>query len=112
MRLMKFVLMAAIVAAPAITFAQAPAPAPQNHTIRQREFNQQRRIAHGFHNGQLNRRPTAQLERQQRGIRHEVRSMRARHDGRLTMRNRRMITHRQNTASRRIFRAKHNRRNG
>jgi hypothetical protein len=28
------------------------------------------------------------------------------------MRNRRMITHRQNAASRRIFRAEHNRRNG
>jgi hypothetical protein len=28
------------------------------------------------------------------------------------MRDRRMISHRQNVASRRIFRAKHNRRNG
>lgn len=112
MRLMKFVLMAAIVAAPAITFAQAPAPAPQNHTIRQREFNQQRRINDGFRNGQLNRRQTARLDRQQRGIRHKVRSMRAHNNGRLTMRDRRMISHRQNVASRRIFRAKHNRRNG
>ena len=112
MRLMKFVLMAAIVAAPAITFAQAPAPAPQNHTIRQREFNQQRRINNGFRKGQLNRRQTARLDRQQRGIRHEVRSMRAHNNGRLTMRDRRMISHRQNIASRRIFRAKHNRRNG
>ena len=112
MRLMKFVLMAAIVAAPAITFAQAPAPAPQNHTIRQREFNQQRRINNGFRNGQLNRRQTARLDRQQRGIRHEVRSMRAHNNGRLTMRDRRMISHRQNIASRRIYHAKHNRRIG
>jgi hypothetical protein len=109
---MKFVLMAAIVAAPAITFAQAPAPAAQNHTIRQREFNQQRRIDSGFRTDQLNRRQTARLERQQRGIRHEVRSMRARDNGRLTMHDRQMISHRQNMASRRIFRAEHNRRNG
>jgi hypothetical protein len=114
MRLMKFVLMAAIVAAPAITFAQAQAPAPaaHNHSIRQREFNQQRRIRNGFRTGELNRRQTARLERQQRGIRHEVRSMRARDNGRLTMRDRRMISHRQNIASRRIYRAKHNHRIG
>ncbi len=112
MRLMKFVLMAAIVSAPAITFAEAPAPAAQNHSIRQRQFNQQRRIRSGFRRGQLNRRQTARLERQQRSIRHEVRSLRARHDGRLTRRDRGMITHRQNIASRRIYRAKHNRRIG
>jgi hypothetical protein len=35
--------------------------------------------------------------------------MRARHDGRLTMHDRRVLTHRQNRASRRIYRARHNR---
>ncbi|MGO9435448.1 MAG: hypothetical protein ACLPH3_19920 [Terracidiphilus sp.] len=112
MRIMKFVLMAAIIAAPAITFAQTPAPAPQNHTIRQREFNQHRRIANGFRNGRLNARQTARLERQQRSIHRQMHMMRARHNGRLTPRDRRFLTHRQNVASRRIFRAKHNRRIG
>jgi hypothetical protein len=109
---MKFVLMAAIVAAPAITFAQSPAPAPQNHSIHQRQFNQQRRINIGFRSGQLNRRQTARLERQHGSIHRQMRMMRARHNGRLTPRDRRILTHRQNVASRRIFRAKRNRRIG
>ena len=46
------------------------------------------------------------LERQQRSIHRQFRAMRARHNGRLTMRERRMIHRRQNVASRRIFRAK------
>jgi hypothetical protein len=35
--------------------------------------------------------------------------MRARGDGRLNMRDRRIISHRQNVASRHIYRARHNR---
>lgn len=108
MRLMKYVLVAALTVAPAITFAQTPTQAVQKQTIRQREFNQQRRIAKGVHTGQLRQRQAARLERQQRGIHRQMRVMRARNNGRLTMRDRRVITHRQNVASRRIFRAKHN----
>jgi hypothetical protein len=109
MRLAKFMLVAALVAAPAITFAQTPAPAAQKQTIRQREFDQQRRIGNGVRNDQLNPRQAVRLERQQRNIHHQTRIMRARHNGRLTMKDRRFIAHRQNVASRRIFRAKHNR---
>jgi Spy/CpxP family protein refolding chaperone len=112
MRIMKFVLMAAIVAAPAITFAQTPAPAAQKPSIAQRQFNQQRRISNGFRTGQLNRRQTARLERQHGSIHRQMRMMRARHNGRLTPRDRRILTHRQNVASRRVFRAEHNRRVG
>ncbi len=112
MRLIKMVLVAALTAAPAMTIAQAPAPAAQKQTIRQREFNQQRRIGDGLRHGQLNARKTVRLERQQRSIHREARMMRAKHNGRLTMKDRRILAHRQNVASRRIFRAKHNHRIG
>jgi hypothetical protein len=109
MRLFKYVLVAALAAAPAVTIAQTPAPARQNQTIRQRAFNQNRRIVNGVRTGRLNRRQAAHLERQQRSIHRQMHRMRARHNGRLTMRDRRILTHRQNVASRRIFRARHNR---
>ena len=112
MRLFKFVLAAALVAAPAITIAQTPAPAAHNQTIGQRNFNQQRRIANGARSGQLNPRQTARLERQHRSINRQMRAMRVSHNGRLTPMDRRIIRHRQNVASRRIFRARHNRRIG
>jgi|HubBroStandDraft_5_1064220.scaffolds.fasta_scaffold589771_1 hypothetical protein len=114
MRLAKFMLVAALVAAPALTLAQTqtPAPAAQKQTIRQREFNQHRRIANGVRNGQLRPRQAMRLARQQRSIHRQVRMMRARHNGHLTMKNRRAIYHRQNVASRHIYRARHNRRIG
>ncbi len=112
MRLFKFVLAAALVAAPAITIAQPPVPAVHNQTIGQRKFNQQRRIANGIQTGRLNARQTVRLERQQKSINHQTRAMRVRHNGRLTPMDRRIIRHRQDVASRRIFRARHNRRIG
>jgi hypothetical protein len=108
MRLMKSVLIAALIAAPAMTFAQSPAPAAPKPALAQRQFNQQRRIANGVRTGELNRRQTAGLERQQRSIHRQMHAMRARHNGRLTPRNRRVLNHRMNVASRRIYRAKHN----
>jgi hypothetical protein len=108
MRLAKFALMAALIAAPAITLAQTPAQAERT-TIAQRQFNQQRRIMNGARTGRLAPRQTARLERQHRNINHQMRVMRARHNGRLTMHDRRILAHRQNNESRRIFRAKHNR---
>jgi hypothetical protein len=112
MRILKLALMAALIAAPAITIAQTPKPAVQKPTIGQRQFNQQRRIANGVKSGRLNPRKAARLERQHRNINRQVHMMRARHNGRLTARNRRAIYHRQNVASRRIYRARHNRHNG
>jgi hypothetical protein len=109
MRLLKYVLVAALALAPAITIAQTSAPARQNLTIRHRAVNQQRRIANGLHSGRLNVRQAAHLERQQRSIHRQMHVMRTRHNGRLTMRDRRILAHRQNAASRRIFRAEHNR---
>jgi hypothetical protein len=107
MRLFKFVLVAALTAAPAMTFAQTTTPEQPKNPIVKREFNQQRRIGNGIHNGRLSPRQGARLERQQMRIHRQVRAMRAHQNGRLTMRERRMIHRRQNVASRRIFRAKH-----
>jgi hypothetical protein len=113
MRLVKLVLVAALFAAPAITFAQTTAQEQPKNPIVKREFNQQRRIGNGIRNGRFAPRQGARLERQQMRIHRQVRGMRARHNGRLTMHERRMIHRRQNIASRRIFRANHmHRRNG
>lgn len=108
MRLLKYVLVAALTAAPAITFAQTNTSAQQKNPIVKREFNQQRRIGNGIQNGRLTPRQGARLERQQMRIHRRFRAMRARHNGRFTMRERRMIHRRQSFASRRIYRAKHN----
>ena len=113
MRLIKLVLVAALTAAPAMTFAQTTAPEQPKNPIVKREFNQQRRIGNGMRSGRLTPGQGVRLERQQRNIHRQFRAMRARHNGRLTMRESRMIHRRQNMASRRIFRAKHyNRRIG
>ena len=109
MRLLKYVLVAALTAAPAITFAQA-APVQAKNPIVKREFNQQRRIGNGIRNGALTPRQGARLERQQTRIHRQAHAMRARNNGRLTMKQRRIIHRKQNIASRRIYRAKH--RNG
>jgi hypothetical protein len=107
MRLLKYVLVAALTAAPALTFAQAQAPEQSKNPIVKREFNQQRRIGNGIKSGALTARQGARLERQQMRVHRQMRTMRARHNGRLTMKNRRFIAHHQKMASRRIFRAKH-----
>ena len=113
MKLFKLVLVAALTAAPALTFAQTSAQEQPKNPVVKREFNQQRRIGNGISNDRLSPRQGARLERQQMRIHRQVRTMRARDNGRLTMHDRRVIRHRQNVASRRIFRAKHrDRRNG
>ena len=109
MRIAKFALVAALIAAPALTIAQTPAQATQKPVLAQRQFNQQRRIANGFRKGQLNFHQRARLERQQRSIHRQMCVMRIRHDGRLTPRDRHVLNHRMNLASRHIYRAKHNR---
>jgi hypothetical protein len=107
MRLIKLALVAALTAAPALTFAQTTAQEQPKNPIVKREFNQQRRIANGIKNDRIAPRQGARLERQQMRIHRQFRAMRARHNGRLTMKERRMMQRRQTGASRRIFRAKH-----
>jgi len=107
MRLLKYVLVAALTAAPAITFAQTTAAEQPKNPIVKREFNQQRRIGNGIKSGRLTARQGARFERQQMRIHRQFRAVRAHHNGRLTMRERRMFHRRQIFASRRIYRAKH-----
>ena len=108
MRFIKLVLVAALTAAPAMTFAQTTAPEQPKNPIVKREFNQQqRRIGSGIRNDRLTPRQGARLERQQMRIHRQFRAMRAGHNGRLTMRERRMFHRRQFEASRRMYRAKH-----
>ncbi len=92
-----------MIAAPALTMAQAP-----GHHIAARKANQQQRIGNGVRSGQLTAGETTHLERQERGINREERGMRAQDNGHLTAQDRRTINHQQNQESRRIYRDKHN----
>ncbi len=117
MRLIKLALVAALAVAPAMTFAQTTATEQSKNPIMKHEFKrefsqQQRRIGNGIKNDRLTPRQGARLERQQMRVHRQFRSVRARHNGRLTMRERRMIHRRQFVASRRIYRAKHRNRIG
>ena len=86
MRLTKLVLVAALSAAPAMTFAQTTTAEQSKKPIVKHEFNQQqRRIGNGIQNDRLTPRQGARLERQQMRIHRQFRGMRTRHNGRLTM---------------------------
>jgi hypothetical protein len=111
MKLFKYLLVAALTAAPAITFAQTSAQEQPRNQIAQREFNQQRRVGNGIDYGRFTARRGARLERQQMRMHREFRGLRSRHYGRLSMRERRMIHRRQYFASRRMYRAEHMHRN-
>ena len=100
----KLILSAALVG---LAFAAVPAGA---QGVDQRHHRQQDRIAQGVHSGALTRHEAHRLERQQRSIHREERHMRARHGGYLTARDRARLEHRENRASRHIYRAKHNHR--
>lgn len=102
MKIATIALAAALFVAPALMNAQT------NRTINQRKFEQQHRIAQGVRSGQLRPGETARLERHERSINRQERVMRRVNGGRLTGRDRRILTHRQNAESRRIYRLKHN----
>ncbi len=99
------IVLAAMLAAPALMSAQTPGRNDWN--IHQRKVNQQRRIANGVADGRLRPGQTARLERQEQGINREERGMRAQNNGRLTAQDRRTIHRQQNQESRRIYRDKH-----
>ena len=77
-------------------------------SIGQRQMNQQKRIYQGVRSGSLTPREAVRLEREQFRIERMERRLKA--DGTFTCRERARIHHRQNHASRHIYRAKHNRR--
>ncbi len=95
-----------ILAAALGTIAVLGLAAPAEARINQRQGHQQQRIATGISNGSLNARETVRLERQQVGIaRYEARS---RADGGgLSARERVRLEHMQDSASKRIYRQKH-----
>jgi len=107
MRTRKFLGILAIAAVSPSLIAPAASAAPR---IRERQENQQRRIAGGVASGELTPRETARLERQESRRNGEIRDMREDDGGKLTPKDRRVVNRQQNALSRRIYRQKHDRR--
>ena len=87
--------------------ARANTQAPRR-TVRQRQENQQDRIANGVKSGQLTAGEAAHLGKNQARINHQVRADRQANGGKLTPQERAQVTREQNRQSRQIYRAKHN----
>jgi hypothetical protein len=71
-----------------------------------RQLNQERRIDAGARSGKLTRAEAARLRAQQAAIKREEDRLRARHGGKLTAADRRLIHARQEAANRAILRQK------
>jgi hypothetical protein len=115
MKSIRLTLVAALLFAPAALFAQTSAPTlPPSQatakTIHNRKVDQQKRIAQGVQSGQLTAGETSRLEHQEAGINNEEQGMRAQDNGHLTAADKKIIDRQQNQESRRIARAKHNKR--
>jgi hypothetical protein len=82
-------------------------PQPKSE-VGKRAENQQDRIAQGVKSGQLTAGETANLERKDARINHEIHNDRAANGGKLTGAERAQINHQQNRVSRQIYRDKHN----
>jgi hypothetical protein len=93
------VLSFALVSAGAI--AQTASP-----VVTERQENQAARINQGVANGELTKKEAARLRAEQKGIRAEKRAFKA--DGKLTAAERAQLRRDQNTASRHIYKKKHN----
>ncbi|WP_140850347.1 hypothetical protein [Sphingomonas glacialis] len=101
----------AIMAALAATLTVSAAlPATAQVNLRQR--NQERRIDAGDRSGKLTRVESARLKAQQRSIERLEARQRARHGGRLTSADKRMIHDRQAQADRAITHQKHDSQRG
>jgi polyhydroxyalkanoate synthesis regulator phasin len=92
-----------------LSMAQAAAPAGAASTpgIDQRQANQEKRIDQGVASGQLNKRETRRLQREQNAI--DRAENRAKADGTVTAKERRQLHRAQNHASHDIARQKHDR---
>lgn len=84
------------------------AGAAQAQTVDQRHAAQQNRVAHGVASGRLTPGEAGRVERQQGSIDRQENRMRNRNGGHLTGHDRARLQHRENRASRHIYRAKHN----
>ena len=87
------------------TPGSSPAPQP---TVRQRQENQQDRIANGVKSGQLTAGETANLETKEAAINGETRADRAANGGKLTAAEKQQINGQQNQLSKQIYNDKHN----
>ena len=90
----------------AIAFASEPGA--RTRGIKNRQINQQKRMGRGVRSGELTRRETLRLEKEQREINRDKKE--AKSDGIVTIDERKEIHQDLNQASRHIYRAKHNRR--
>ncbi|MEM9934742.1 MAG: hypothetical protein AAF824_14040 [Bacteroidota bacterium] len=88
-----------------ITHVSAQTATP---VITKRQVNQQKRIGQGVVSGELTKRETRQLKRQQRDIRITKRQAKA--DGTVTKAERQKISRKQNRANRNVARKKNNKR--
>lgn len=88
------------------TFAQEPGT--KTPVVRKHQVNQQKRIHQGVRSGELTRKETRKLEKEQHEINQDKRE--AKSDGTVTTEERKEIKQDQNQANRHIYRAKHNRR--
>lgn len=79
-----------------------------NNEVGQRRENQQDRIANGIRNGSISAGEAARAENHQQNINRHIASDRSANGGRLTAQERQNINRRQNSASRQIYRQKHN----
>jgi hypothetical protein len=88
--------------------ALATAAFAQDPTIRQRQENQQDRIANGVKNGSLTPRETANLENKEAKLNKEVRTDRKQNGGNLTNKQKAQVNRQQNRLSNQIYKDKHN----
>lgn len=105
------VVVALIVAALTLTYAQEAPPAQgttKTPRITKRQLNQQRRINRGVKSGELTPAETRRLEAEQGKI--QADKMKAKSDGNVTPQERRKLRREENKASRDIYRLKHNNR--
>jgi len=80
----------------------------QNSEVGKRRENQQDRIAQGVKSGQLTAGETANLEKKEAAINHEVKTDRALNGGKLTGQEKKIVNGQQNQMSKQIYQDKHN----
>lgn len=87
---------------------EPPSPTPnQPTTIRQRDRNQQNRIANGVKSGELTGKEAGHLEGQENRLNNEVKDMREDNGGKLTAADKAKVQNQENHMSREIYNQKH-----
>lgn len=76
--------------------------------LQQRRERQQKRIANGVANGSLTPSETANLEKKEAKLNHEIHSERVANGGNLTNNEKKQINQQQNKLSKQIYKDKHN----